>query len=246
MFPFHDVIMYKMVKNWNSLDTDGYLIVLLSSYITVTSHERRDQITGNLTVWFTACSPNNSNVERVSMPWPRNETSPKLNSKQRAEGFFSEWVCCHLFQTFFLSKNGCLLKGIDKSFYLKPVLQLGGCNRVTRWWSYFPFRCAIKVKRFLVWEVNTLVVLSLTYTEEKYPPPCLFNRLFRRRSKKTWKLRDTGLCAGNSPGTGEFPAQMASNAKNVSIWWRHHRHRLVHGANIGCSVPTFEFQRNRG
>ena len=23
---------------------------------------------------------------------------------------------------------------------------------------------------------------------------------------------------GNSPGTGEFPAQMASNAENVSIW----------------------------
>ena len=29
-------------------------------------------------------------------------------------------------------------------------------------------------------------------------------------------------CAGNSPATGEFPAQMASNAENVSIWWRHH------------------------
>ena len=27
--------------------------------------------------------------------------------------------------------------------------------------------------------------------------------------------------AGNSPGTGEFPAQKASNAENVSIWWRH-------------------------
>ena len=39
---------------------------------------------------------------------------------------------------------------------------------------------------------------------------------------KTSKLRVTGLCAGNSPGTGEFPAQMASNAENVSIWWRHH------------------------
>ena len=51
---------------------------------------------------------------------------------------------------------------------------------------------------------------------------CLLNRLFRRRSKKTWKLRVTGLCVGNSPGTGEFPAQMASNAENVSIWWRHH------------------------
>ena len=30
------------------------------------------------------------------------------------------------------------------------------------------------------------------------------------------------LCAGNSPGTGEFLAQMASYAENVSIWWRHH------------------------
>ena len=40
--------------------------------------------------------------------------------------------------------------------------------------------------------------------------------------KRTSKLRVTGLCVGNSPGTGEFPAQMASNAENVSIWWRHH------------------------
>ena len=29
---------------------------------------------------------------------------------------------------------------------------------------------------------------------------CLLNRLFRRRSKKTPKLRVTGLCVGNSPG----------------------------------------------
>ena len=45
---------------------------------------------------------------------------------------------------------------------------------------------------------------------------------FRRRSKKTSKLRVTGLCAGNSPLTGEFPTQKAINAENVSIWWRHH------------------------
>ena len=51
---------------------------------------------------------------------------------------------------------------------------------------------------------------------------CLPNRLFGRRSKKTSKLRVTGLCVRNSPRTGEFPAQMASNAGNVSIWWRHH------------------------
>ena len=48
---------------------------------------------------------------------------------------------------------------------------------------------------------------------------CLLNRLFRRRSQKTSKLRVTGLCAGNSPVIGKFPAQRASNAENVSIWW---------------------------
>ena len=51
---------------------------------------------------------------------------------------------------------------------------------------------------------------------------CLFSRLLRFRSKKTSKLHVTGLCEGNSPVTGEFPAQRASNAQNVSIWWRHH------------------------
>ena len=51
---------------------------------------------------------------------------------------------------------------------------------------------------------------------------CLPNSLFRRRWKKTSKLRVTGLCEGNSPVTGEFPAQRASNVENVSIWWCHH------------------------
>ena len=57
---------------------------------------------------------------------------------------------------------------------------------------------------------------------DRQPRDCLLNRSYRRRSKKTPKLCVTGLCTGNSPGTGEFPAQMASNAENVSIWWRHH------------------------
>ena len=54
------------------------------------------------------------------------------------------------------------------------------------------------------------------------PHHCLLNCLFRRRSKKTSKLHVIGLCAGNSLVTSEFPTQMASNAENVSIWWRHH------------------------
>ena len=35
-------------------------------------------------------------------------------------------------------------------------------------------------------------------------------------------LRVTGLCEEDLPVTGEFPSQRASNAENVSIWWRHH------------------------
>ena len=45
------------------------------------------------------------------------------------------------------------------------------------------------------------------------PHDCLLNRLFRRISKKTPKLRVTGLCAGNSPLTGEFLVQRGSNAE---------------------------------
>ena len=34
-------------------------------------------------------------------------------------------------------------------------------------------------------------------------------------------IRATGLCEGNPPVTSEFPAQRASSAENVSVWWRH-------------------------
>ena len=50
----------------------------------------------------------------------------------------------------------------------------------------------------------------------------VYSTLYSDGSKKISKLHVTGLCAENSPGTGELPAQMASNAENVSIWWRHH------------------------
>ena len=47
---------------------------------------------------------------------------------------------------------------------------------------------------------------------------CLLNRLFRCRSNKTSKLSVTGLCVGNSPATGEFPTQRASNAEKCFHW----------------------------
>ena len=49
------------------------------------------------------------------------------------------------------------------------------------------------------------------------PYACLRIRLFRRRSKKTSKLRVTSICEGNSAVTGEFLTQRASNGENVSI-----------------------------
>ena len=67
------------------------------------------------------------------------------------------------------------------------------------------------------------------------PHDCLLNRSFRRRSKKTSKLHVTGLCEGNSPMTGEFPSQRASNAENVSISWRHHSYMNPYPSGINHS-----------
>ena len=69
----------------------------------------------------------------------------------------------------------------------------------------------------LLWRHNGLDGVS-----NHQPHDYLLNRLFRCRSKKTSKLHVTGLCAGNSSVTGEFPVQRPSNAENISIWWRHH------------------------
>ena len=91
------------------------------------------------------------------------------------------------------------------------------------------FDCVINSYFSLITKKTSNPALSLRWrhngrdiVSNYQPHDCLLSRLFRRRSKLTSKLRVTGLCAGNSPGTGEFPAQMASNAENVSIWWRHH------------------------
>ena len=56
----------------------------------------------------------------------------------------------------------------------------------------------------------------------------------------------TGFCVGNSPGTGEFPAQMASNAENVSIWWRHHAFKLLSNIRKLSKTSWFSCGRMRG
>ena len=86
-------------------------------------------------------------------------------------------------------------------------------------------------RQSMTWRNDVRVPLQWRHNErddvsKHQPHYCLLNRLLRRRSKKTSKLRVTGLCVGISPATGEFPAQMASNAENVSLRWRHHDVRV--------------------
>ena len=64
------------------------------------------------------------------------------------------------------------------------------------------------------------------------PYDCLLNCLFRHISKKTSKLRVTGLCVGNLPLTSEFPAQMASNAKICF--------HLMTSSCLRCKIPHGE------
>ena len=80
------------------------------------------------------------------------------------------------------------------------------------------------VRHLLLFLTNTQWIFALQWrhndrdgVSNHQPHDCLLNLLFRRRSKKTSKLRLTGLMISG------FPVQRASNAENVSIWWRHER-----------------------
>ena len=68
--------------------------------------------------------------------------------------------------------------------YYKFTIQFGFQNRI----------------RSLRWRHNDHYSVS-----NHQPHGCLLNRLFRRRWKKTSKLRVTGLCVGNSPGPVNSP-----------------------------------------
>ena len=92
-------------------------------------------------------------------------------------------------------------------------MQWNHLRKSVKWVNISP----VMLEKSLLWRHNELDVVS-----DHQPHDCLLNRLFSDRSKETSKFRVTDLCAGNSPGTGELPAQRASNAEDVSIWWRHH------------------------
>ena len=89
--------------------------------------------------------------------------------------------------------------------------------------------CEMRSSFALLWRHNELDCVS-----NNQPCDCLLNRLLRRRSKKSSRLRVTGLCVANSHATGEFPAQKVSNAENAG--WRHHG-LPVHGNLYVTNLP---------
>ena len=78
----------------------------------------------------------------------------------------------------------------------------------------------------LMWRCSNAITITSQWARWRLKSPAspLFIQLFiQAQIKENIKAqRHWPLCAVNSPVTGEFPAQRASNAENISIWWRHH------------------------
>ena len=54
-----------------------------------------------------------------------------------------------------------------------------------------------------------------------------YSIVYQAQIKENIKAPRHWPLSGEFTGTGEFPAQRASNAENVSIWWRHHVSRTL-------------------
>ena len=145
-------------------------------------------------------------------------------------------ICCHLFSFIWSHYVESMKYEMSMNILVLTTntLKMPSFCVTHRWHQMFPWLCYIQYGMHqtfyaLFYPTYTTPKLQLRWrhngcdgVSNDQPHHCLVNSLFGRRSKKTSKFRVTGLCVGNSPGTAEFPAQMASNAENVSISWRHH------------------------
>ena len=115
-------------------------------------------------------------------------------------------------------------------FTLSPLLKFS---------HYYKYRCHLTSNNLICMMSLSVWILQWRHNgrdsvSNHQPHDCLLNHLFRRRSKKASKLCVTGLCV-----PGESPAQMASNAENGSIWWRHHEWP----DDLLCDLHTKTFSR---
>ena len=79
----------------------------------------------------------------------------------------------------------------------------------------------------LLWVIMTAIASQITSLTIVYST--IYSDADQRKHQSSASL----AFVGNSPVTGEFPAQMASNAENVSIWWRHHERQVC---RILCGI----------
>ena len=100
----------------------------------------------------------------------------------------------------------CLLLVPGLLYVDMPQLATLVTTKLSLWWLFidmiFDSNCGTQtlIYNSLWWRHNDHDSVSIHQPDE-----CLLNRLFRRRSKKTSKLRVTGLCEGNSPGPVNSP-----------------------------------------
>ena len=109
----------------------------------------------------------------------------------------------------------------------RPLTAIDGMD-----WPPKPFEDRVPVDEIYPYHYSDVIMSVMAFSNHQ-PHDCSLNHLFR--SKKISKPRVTGLCEGNSPVTGEFPAQRASNVETISIWW-HHQPFLKWGAETRISI----------
>ena len=216
---------------------------LLIHYCDVTMNKMASQITSNSTVYLTVFRCASKKTSKLHMNGPC-ERNPPVNggfpSVTRKMFPFDDVIMLYLNQE--ITQSATIEK--DKTrIYISPaatalktshlhlkIFQCDRCRSTAHNISSILFKF-LHTLHFLQHELHWLS-LYWCYTlqwrhNERHGVSnrrrlnYLLNYWFRCRSKKSSKLRVTGLCEGNSPVTGEFLAQKASNAGNVSIWWRH-------------------------
>ena len=85
-------------------------------------------------------------------------------------------------------------------YYIYIYIYIYVCLETARWVTPYDTDQGWLICISLLWRHNDHDSVS-----NHQPHGCLLNRLFRRRSKKTSKLRVTGLCVRNSPGPVNSP-----------------------------------------
>ena len=118
-----------------------------------------------------------------------------------------------------VAKSSGLKREVRCRFQWGKIVEVNIFDNISLGWSGTSLKDVCVSRRLFGWLLCPLIT-ALHWchnwrdsVSNLQPHDCLLNRLFRRRSKKTSKLRVTGLL-GNSPGTGEFPEQMASDEEN--------------------------------